>query len=317
MTGLPAIVDAHHHVWDPDAHYYPWLRDKPVSDFRYGDYAAIKRRYLVPDYLSDAGRWPVVGSVYVEAEWDPSDPAGEMDFIAALRRETGYPSVAVGQIRLDASDAGRVMEKLTSFEFVRSVRQKPRASASPLDRTAGGMTEGRWRSGFAQLRRHGLRFDLQTPWWHLNEAADLARDFPDTQIIINHAGLPADRSLAGLSAWRSAMAQIAGCSNVAVKISGIGTPGLRWAEAGNREIVLRVIELFGVERAMFASNFPVDSLCASFDEIYGGFDAITSGFSKQERQQLFHDNAVRIYAIPEAWLRSASRGGTGGGRPAV
>src|SRR4051812_24831018 len=106
MTSVPAIVDAHHHVWDPDANYYPWLQDKPVSGFRYGDYTAIKRRYLVPDYLADARNWPVVGSVYVEAEWDPRDPIGEMAFIAGLRRESGYPSVAVGQARLDAPDAG-------------------------------------------------------------------------------------------------------------------------------------------------------------------------------------------------------------------
>lgn len=306
MARLPAIVDAHHHVWDPDANYYPWLRDKPVSRFRYGDYAAIKRRYLVPDYLADARNWPVAGTVYIEAEWDPNDPAGEMDFIAGLRRETGYPSVAVGQIRLDAPEAGQTLGKLEGYDFVRSVRHKPRANASPLDRAAGGMTDGRWRSGFAQLRRYGLRFDLQTPWWHLHEAADLARDFPDTSIIINHAGLPADRSEEGLSAWRAAMMEVAGCPNVAVKISGIGTPGLAWTAERNRRVVLTVIDLFGAERAMFGSNFPVDSLCATFDDVYGGFDEITADFSAEDRRRLFHDNAVRIYSIPEAWLRSSS-----------
>src|SRR4051812_7523323 len=211
MSRLSAIVDAHHHVWDPQANYYPWLHDKPVNGFRYGDYTAIKRRYLVPDYLADARNWPLAGSVYVEAEWDPDDPTGEMDFIAALRADAGYPSVAVGQIRLDASDAGKTLERLAGYDFVRSVRHKPRANASASDGAAGGMTDAGWRSGFAQLRRHGLRFDLQTPWWHLHEAADLARDFPDTPIIINHAGLPADRSPAGLSAWRAAMTEVAGC----------------------------------------------------------------------------------------------------------
>jgi len=73
-----------------------------------------------------------------------------------------------------------------------------------------------------------------------------------------------------------------------------------------------VIELFGVERTMFASNFPVDSLCATFDEIYRGFDAITAPFSADERRQLFCDNAVRIYAIPGAWLRTSSTSRAGG-----
>jgi predicted TIM-barrel fold metal-dependent hydrolase len=292
------IVDAHHHVWDPEVNYHPWLRDRPVSGFRYGDYAAIRRRYLVSDHLADARNWTVAGSVYVEAEWDPTDPIGEMDYIATLRRTHGYPSVAVGQIWLDRGDAPGVLERLADHDFVRSVRQKPRANGSPSDRIAGGMTEARWREGFARLRSHGLRFDLQTPWWHLPEAADLARAFPDTQIIVNHTGLPADRSLEGIAAWRAAMAGVASCPNVAVKISGIGTPGHAWTADRNRDVVLITIGLFGVERCMFGSNFPVDGLCATFDEIYGGFSAITNELSPSERQALFHDNAVRIYAIP-------------------
>src|SRR5918995_763813 len=77
-----------------------------------------------------------------------------------------------------------------------------------------------WRSGYALLARHGLSFDLQTAWWHLDAAAELARDFPDTQIIINHAALPADRSAEGLCAWRRAVERVAQAPNVAIKISG-------------------------------------------------------------------------------------------------
>jgi predicted TIM-barrel fold metal-dependent hydrolase len=65
---------------------------------------------------------------------------------------------------------------------------------------------------------------------------------------------------------------------------------------------MTTIALFGLERCMFGSNFPVDSLCASFDDIFEGFAAITSGFSPDERARLFHHNAMRIYAIPPAWL---------------
>jgi predicted TIM-barrel fold metal-dependent hydrolase len=312
MTRPPAIVDAHHHVWDPQANYHPWLRDRPVSGFRYGDYSRINRRYLVEDYLADARHWQVAGTVYVEAEWDPNDPIGEMDFIARLRRERGLPSVAVGQAWLDADDVARTFERLSDYDFVRSVRHKPRANPSAGSGPAGGMADRRWRDGFALLRRHGFRFDLQTPWWHLDEAADLARDFPDTPIILNHAGLPSDRSEQGLAAWRAAMKRAAACPNIAAKISGIGTPGIAWTADRNRDVVLAAIDAFGVERCMFASNFPVDSLCATFDEIYDGFDAITADFSAQDRQRLFHDNTVRIYAIPEAELHTApSVSGTG------
>jgi predicted TIM-barrel fold metal-dependent hydrolase len=159
------------------------------------------------------------------------------------------------------------------------------------------MGDARWRGGFARLARHGLSFDLQTPWWHLREAAALARAFPDTLVILNHTGLPADRSPEGLRGWRETMAALAAAPNVAVKISGLGVPGRPWTAASNREVVLRAIELFGVDRAMFASNYPVDGLVATFDTIYGGFKAITRDFSDADRQKLFHDNAVRLYRL--------------------
>ena len=143
----------------------------------------------------------------------------------------------------------------------------------------------------------GLRFDLQTPWWHLHEAAQLARNYPDTQIILNHAGLPSDRSPEGIAGWERGMTALSACPNAVVKISGIGQKGRRWTVADNRDIVLTVIELFGAARCMFASNFPVDSLCASFDVIFSGFRDIVRGFSAAEQRALFHDNALRIYAI--------------------
>jgi predicted TIM-barrel fold metal-dependent hydrolase len=114
----------------------------------------------------------------------------------------------------------------------------------------------------------------------------LACDYPDTTIVLNHAGLP---SAGAAREWRAAMAELAACSNVAVKISGMGVPV--------REFVLGVLELFGVERAMLASNYPVDSLRASFTTIYAGFEEITRGMTEAERRALFHDNAVRIYRM--------------------
>ena len=154
-----------------------------------------------------------------------------------------------------------------------------------------------WRAGYAQLEEFGLSYDLQTPYWHLAEAADLARDFPATTIILNHAGLPADRSEAGLDAWRKAIAGFAAWPNTAIKISGIGQPGAPWTVSANHPIVRDCIDVFGIDRAMFASNFPVDSLVADFDTIYDGFKAITRDFAAADRAKLFHDNAGRYYRL--------------------
>ena len=298
-NGLPfAIVDAHQHFWDPSSHYYPWLNDEPPIPFRYGDYRAIRRSYLPPDYLADAAPFRVDKSVYVEAEWDPRDPVGEMDYIETLRSEHGLPSVAVAQAWLDRHDAASVLERHASRPFVRSVRHKPRANRTPGQPAPGGMTDRAWRAGFAELARQKLRFDLQTPWWHLHEAARLAADFPETTIVLNHAGLPADRSPDGLAGWKRAMAALAASPNVEVKISGLGQPGATWTADLNRPVVRTVIDLFGPARCMFASNFPVDSLCAPFATIFGGFRDIVADLAPHEQRALFRDNAIRVYDIP-------------------
>ncbi|MGL4496786.1 MAG: amidohydrolase family protein [Beijerinckiaceae bacterium] len=294
------IVDAHHHLWNPKQNYYPWLCDEPMIPFRYGDYTAIRKPYLTDDYRADAAPWIVEASVYVETEWDPGDPHGEMDYVSTLRRHSGLPSVAVAQAWLDRPDCAAVLERHAARGFVRSVRHKPRASSHPQNRQPGGLTDAAFRAGVARLQPLGLRYDLQTPWWHLDEARQLADAFPSTLIILNHAGLPADRSPDGLSRWREAMRTLAGAPNVAVKISGLGQQGQPWTIAANRPVVLTVIDLFGVDRCMFASNFPVDSLCASFATIFGGFETIVADFSATEKDALFAGNARRLYAIGDA-----------------
>ena len=296
MAGL-VIVDAHQHFWDPVANYHPWLRDEPPISFRYGDYRAIRRRYLPPDYRADASPIRIDQTVYVETEWDPADPVGEMRYVERLRHEFGLPTVAVAHAQLDKPDARDVLAQQAAFTFVRSVRHKPRANRSPADSSPGGMADAQWRNGYAELGRNNLRFDLQTPWWHLAEATGLASEFPYIPVILNHTGLPADRSAEGVAGWKAAMKELASCPNVAVKISGLGQQGQPWTVAANRDIVLTTIDLFGPSRCMFASNFPVDSLCASFHTIFGGFQEIVRDFSTGEQRGLFHDNAIRIYGM--------------------
>jgi predicted TIM-barrel fold metal-dependent hydrolase len=159
------------------------------------------------------------------------------------------------------------------------------------------MVDPHWVEGFALLSRLKLRFDLQTPWWHLHEAAQLADRFPETQIILLHSGLPADRSPEGIDGWKSAMATLAERPNVAAKISGIGLPGKPWLVANNRDIVRTIIDLYGVERCMFGSNFPVDSVCGDLDTIFSGYKEITADLGAEAQAKLFHDNAVRLYDI--------------------
>ena len=93
------------------------------------------------------------------------------------------------------------------------------------------------------------------------------------------------------------MGGFAACPNTAVKISGLGQPGQAWTAASQRDIVRSVIDLFGPARCMFASNFPVDSLCAGFATIFSGFEDIVRDLSAAEQRGLFRDNAIRLYAM--------------------
>lgn len=299
MSTLP-IIDAHQHFWDLDRNYIPWLCDEPPIPFRYGDYRAIRQNYLPADYRRDTANFRVVGSVFVETEWDPLTPLEETRWVHELADHEGLPTVMVAQARLDRPDVEELLAAHATFPRVRGIRHKPRAATSPTEvepGAPGSMGDPNWRRGFSRLAEHGLSFDLQSPWWHFHEAADLAESHPDTQIIINHTGLPADRSEAGLQGWRDAMSVVARQPNVAVKISGIGVPDSPWTVELNQRVVLETIDCFGVERCMFASNFPVDSLVASFATLFDGFMTITESFSEAERLKLFHDNARHYYRI--------------------
>ncbi len=289
------IIDAHHHVWDPAAHHYPWLSGPHLVPHRYGDYTPITRRYLPADYRRDTAAHNVVASVYVEAEWAPDDPLGETRYIHTLARETGCPNATVAQAWLDRDDGADVLAAQAAFPLVRSIRHKPGGRATSAGTERSLMSDDRWRRGYALLAGHGLHFDLQVPWWHLEEAAALARDFPETLLIVNHAGVPGDRDPQTLAGWRAGMEAVAAQPNTAVKLSGICIPGRAWSTQDAAPVVAGTIEAFGPQRVMMGSNFPVDGLLASFDTIFSTFKDLTAGLDPAVQRILFHDNAQRIY----------------------
>ena len=295
MSELP-IVDAHQHFWDLERNYLPWLCAEPMIPFRYGDYSALRRSYLPRDYLRDAAGHDVVKTVYVETEWDPQDFVGETRWLQGIIAETGFPHAIVAGARLDHPEVEAVLAGHAAFARVRGIRHKPRAAPAPGQvqiGAPGSVGDPAWRRGYALLAKYGLSFDLQTPWWHLPEAAELARNFPETLIVLNHTGLPADRSAEGLAGWRRAMAILAAAPNVALKISGLGQPGQPWTVESNGPIVRDALSIFGVDRCMFASNFPVDGLCADFNTIFAGFKAIVRHLSQAKQRKLFCTNAMR------------------------
>jgi predicted TIM-barrel fold metal-dependent hydrolase len=294
------IIDCHQHFWRLGQGDYPWLEQPNPAAHRYGPVGPLQQNYLLDDYRRDTAGFEVAATVHVEAEWNPADPVAETRWLHELAEAEGRPNAIVAQAWFARDDIRAVLAGHAAFPLVRGVRQKPNAAPDPGQMQAGlpgSMSDPNWRRGYGLLAEYGLHFELQTRYWHLAEAAALARDFPHIEMILNHAGVPEDRSKSGLAAWREGMEVLAEQPNVKIKISGIGEMGHAWSVERNAGVVREVIRIFGVDRCMFASNYPVDRLVGSFATIFNGFLAITKDLSDGDRRKLFHDNAAAAYRL--------------------
>jgi predicted TIM-barrel fold metal-dependent hydrolase len=292
------IVDAHHHLWKLSRGYkYPWLQDLSPGEGMLGDLSPIMRDYGLSEYAADASNYDLVKSVHVEAV--PADPIAETSWLQQIAEADGLPSAIIGRVELHLPDAEKLLVEHRNYRNLRGVRQianwhkDPQLSFTDRD----FLTDSDWLAGFKLLRKYDLSFDLQIYPGQMGEAAALAARHPDTQIVLNHTGMPVDRDEAGVAAWRAGMKCLAREANVVVKISGLGMVDHRWSEATIRPFVLGSIDYFGVDRLMFGSNFPVDGLYSSFDALYGAFENIVAPFSESEQAKLFHDNALRVYRL--------------------
>src|SRR5258708_39212344 len=224
MDDLP-IVDAHHHLWDLQRNRYPWLSDAPKHSDFLGDSSALRRNYLPEDYRRDAAGFRVIKTVHVEAEMDRANQVGETKWLHEIHDRFGMPNAVVGHVWFVDPDCDAKLAQHCTYKLVRGIRSKPVTAASPRDSVRGQpgtLQDPAWRAGFALLAKHKLSWDLRVPYWHLAEAAEVAREHPDIPIVLNHTGFPWDRSAEGLAAWRAGMTALARCPNVHVKISELG-----------------------------------------------------------------------------------------------
>ena len=294
------IIDAHHHFWDLERNYHPWLRDEPMIPFRYGDYSTIRCNFMPADYAALTGHHNVVANVTMEGEWDERDPVAESAWLSEVAAEQGTPAAHVARAFLHQSDAPDILRAHAEYSIVRGIRHKPTAAPTPdtVERgVPGSLSDPAWQAGYAELQPNGLHFELQAPWWHVDELLALIDRFPETPVIINHCFMPVDRTREGRAAWAAALKRAADAPNVSLKISGIGIAGKRWQIEDQRPIIETCIDTFSPARCLFASNFPVDGICGSLETIFDGFILATNDLTRTERLALFHNNAVRIYRL--------------------
>jgi predicted TIM-barrel fold metal-dependent hydrolase len=286
------IVDAHHHLWNLEQGRYPWLQSAPDPNGLIGDYSAIRRNYLAADFAADCAPVGVVRSVHVEAAHDPDDPVGESRWLQEVADRHGFPHGIVAAARLEDPRVDEVLEAHTAFANMRGIRQM-------LDRGDGLQLIGEraWERGLARLPAYGLSFDLQVNPDQLVSAADLARRHPELVFVLNHSGMPQGRTPEALEEWRSGLRRLAEQPNVVAKVSGLGMFDHSWSAESIRPYVEEMIAVFGVDRCMFGSNFPVDKLYGSYPALVDAYLQLVEGLSHDERRAFFYDNAVRVYRL--------------------
>ena len=313
------IIDPHHHLW-----------------VRPGN------KYLIGDFMADAkAGHNIKASVYVECGsfYRNSSPiemqsVGEVEFangMAAMADSGHHGDIQmaagiVGTADISAgAGVGAVLDALGAAGGgrFRGIRVTTKWDADESLNTGryivprGLMQDGQFRAGFATLAPRKLSFDAMVYHPQILELADLARAFPDTTIVLNHiGGLIAhtrtyfDHKAEAIALWRSAMAELAKCPNVVVKLGGLGMSYLGLGHdkldkpASSIELAAawapfyeHCIEKFGANRCMFESNFPPDRESVSYPVIWNAFKHIVAKYSADEKHSLFYGTAAKAYRL--------------------
>ena len=295
----PAFVDPHVHLWNLSHVRYPWLAPPFADDGPNGSVEAIARDYLLDDYLADAGEWCIAGFVHIDAGAHPDDALKETRWLQDMANARGMPTGIVPFAALHEPEVERLLAAHAEHPNVRGIRhianwhRDPQRTYSEDDVTL----DPAWERGYALLGKYGLSFDLQAYPGQFSHIAQIIARHPHTQVIIDHAGMAIPDDVDGWSVWRKGMRALADFPNVAVKISGMGFTWRPWRAEQAKPYILETIDMYGVDRAMFASNFPTDKLFGSFADHLDTYDAVTSSFSDEERSALFSANANRLYRL--------------------
>jgi L-fuconolactonase len=281
---IERIVDAHMHLWDPArTDWYPYLSGGQELDI--GDISGMCRRFDQDSYFSESAKWNVEKFVHVSA-------AG--NFIAEETREkeemakaTGHPDAIVGGIRSEQSVAKAVAlldDQMESPHF-RGVRTMGFVPGAVPDAEI-----------LRALQERDLVFDLMSHADELQAAASTLADWGDLTVAVEHTGWPRSNSADEYALWKVGISALAAAGdNIHCKLSGLAMPLASMDADVFKPWIEYALEVFGVDRCFFASNFPVDSTHGTFDDLYSTFDTLTRDLDADAREKLFATNAERVY----------------------
>jgi predicted TIM-barrel fold metal-dependent hydrolase len=284
------IIDTHQHLWDLSRFRLPWIQPGTV----------LGRSHLLSDYHKAVEGLDVVKTIYMEVDVDPAQQQAEADFVIATCRQTDSRMVAgVVSGRPAADGFKQYVSQFKASPYVKGVRQVLHVPSTP----PGYCLDAKFIQGVRLLGELGLRFDLCMRPGELPDASKLIDACPDTQFILDHCGnarvQTPDGKAPDRGQWKRDMEALARRKNLVCKVSGLVNTAKKgaWGPEDLAPIVNHVLDVFGPDRAIFASDWPVCTTVATLAEWVHALQAVVRGRTEGQQKKLFHDNAVRVYAL--------------------
>ena len=291
------VIDTHHHIWRRLD--IPWLADPPIPRM-YGEYFGLRRDYPVEEWINDVVPEGVTKSVHVTANWGVARAFDETRWLQSVADKHGFPHGIVCEAVMTDPDLDAKLKAQTQFPNLRGVREQIFWDSHPLRQRVSRpdyCNAPDFRRGFTLLEKYGLSFELQVFAGQAKYAVDLIKVFPNVRMILLHSGMLTDRSPLMIEQWRAALTAMAAFPNVHVKLSGLGmfSLGLTYPQA--RQVIRDSIQIFGIERTIYGSNFPLEKLHASYADFIALYRKVMSEYSEADQRKVFHDNAVKFYRL--------------------
>lgn len=283
------IIDTHQHLWDLDQFRLPWLKAG----------TPLARSHTLADYQKAAAGLGIVKTIYMEVDVDSAQQQTEADFVIATCKRPDSGMVAgVVSGRPAADGFGAYVARFRGSPHIKGVRQVLHAATTP----PGYFLDPKFTRGLQRLGELGLRFDLCMRPAELSDAGKLIDACPATQFILDHCGnAPVhtkDGAIPDRTQWLRDIEALAKRPNLVCKISGlVNTAKPAWSPADLAPIVNHVLDSFGPDRAIFASDWPVCTTVATLAQWVHALKAVVSERPEEQRRKLFHDNAVRDYGL--------------------
>jgi predicted TIM-barrel fold metal-dependent hydrolase len=294
------IIDAHVHFWDrehPDLSW-PWL-DKDFRSDRHAWTEAARRdsptthddvRYTAADYRAETANAGVLGLVHVHSASAAEDPSQETAWLDHMAEAEGWPLAIVGSGDLTSPDGpGLLRRHHAASAICRGVRDMKGPDGLDPDLCGPSLSVA------AEL---GFVVELRTPPEGFGTLAELADRWPDVTFVLSHAGLPRKRTPETLAEWTAAAKTLAERPNWFCKISALcGGSDPDWTVDSIRPWGRSCLSVFGPDRCMIGTNWPVDRLFGTYLSVVSAMREIFDDLTDGEKRQLFHRNAASLYGI--------------------